>query len=110
MCPSVCLSWYKLRAYINGIQKPLELGKGIFVCFCLCVCLSGSEEGFVLMMLLELSEGCLSVSLYVCLSVMPFLSLSSGPPGHEPAVNFLSSTGLSQAVDAVSPVIITVLT
>ena len=25
-----------------------------------------------------------------------------GPPGHEPAVNFLNSSGLSQAVDSVS--------
>ena len=31
-----------------------------------------------------------------------FFASSVGPPGHEPAVNFLSSTGLSQAVDAVS--------
>ncbi len=35
--------------------------------------------------------------------------MSTGPPGHEPAVDFLSSSGSSQAIEAVSFVVVVVV-
>ena len=70
----------ELGSFINAMQKPLELGvlyMGVGLC---------RWKGWA-----------------GVLYIQDFINCgATGPPGHEPAVDFLSSTGLSQAVDTVS--------